>query len=245
MAVESESVKPISIYSGTYVSIMPFIVENYWLNDMLLTVDQIENPEISLQDISASKDANWRDLFCRYGYDYSWRTLIITSVQNEKSATSTSILDSSIGVLLYDGRHRLQTLRELQSDYNLQWLLVLILVVCITPNYGKSITHTEALKHRKLANNESFLVRRGVPFIASLKTLLKFAAMFEKEHGVSFSATQIVEIVGDIQVPELLTAVSFEIYNRYIRVVRFINERKENFRAPDILDVEEAVAFGG
>lgn len=90
---------------------------------------------------------------------------------------------------------------------------------------------TDALSLGNLAGKVTTIVRRNFSFVATVKLETRFSAAFKKEHGVSFLAGRMVDIVEDMFSSDFLSDKSPQTYKHYILVANVFHEHS------NILDI--------
>lgn len=76
---------------------------------------------------------------------------------------------------------------------------------------------------------------RNCSFVAVVKAVINFSTVFEKEHGISLLAAQMLVIVGAMVSSDFLTGTSSQTYQRNIWAVIFL------LRDPTILNIIEVI----
>lgn len=118
--------------------------------------------------------------------------------ESEGSPSPTPcVQDEAAPVVLQDGWHRLQAMRELQKEVHVFWVKALLRVRCVTRHDGRSITETEALKLSNLGNRITSNVRCDSSFVATVKSVTNLSASFCTKNVVSFLAAGTLKIVED------------------------------------------------
>lgn len=80
---------------------------------------------------------------------------------------------------------------------------------CVTQQNGCPIAETNPHKVSNLSNMVSSIVRRESSFVTLEKSVINFSVACEKEHGMSFLSTWMVDNVEDMVSSDLLTGNSF------------------------------------
>lgn len=109
----------------------------------------------------------------------------------------------------------------------------------VTPHDGCLIEETEPLNLSDLTNKMASIVRRDSSFVAVGKSVIKFSVSFEKEHNVSFLNARMVDIVEETFLSDFLTSKDPQIYQRYIRVGKFLCQRPMNFNTIEYIEGKE------
>lgn len=123
-------------------------------------------------------------------------------------------------MVLLDGRHRFQTPRDLQKTTNVAWFETLP-VRCLSRQDDRPIWETKALRLSNLANKVNRIVYLNLSFVSLVKSEMNCSAASVKEHGASFLAARLLDIVDGIVLFNVLTGDSRQIYKHYIRGVKF------------------------
>lgn len=173
----------------TALWVKKFDVADYRHEDLLLKIDQIDDLEIPLPDMSDPHLFSLAQSFPLYRFNHARVKLSVattattTCSEGRECALSatTPVFDESPRVILLHGRHRLQPLREHQQTRNLACIKASLLVQCATEQNSGPIAKTKALKLINHSNKVSSIVRLGSPFIVVVKSIMNISAAFEKE----------------------------------------------------------------
>lgn len=182
------------------------IVAEYHPEDLLLRVHRIDESEISLRDASDGHFFSFVQSFRAYGLENKREALFVTSTATAarsevcKGAPSRSprVFDKAASVVLLNGRHRIQALRDLRKAVDVALVEVHMLVRIVTRNDNCLTAEMGAFKLRNFADNATSIVCRDYLFIAIVETVISLNAAFKKEHGVSFLAVRMVDNFEDI-----------------------------------------------
>lgn len=168
--------------------------------------------------------------FYAYGFDHaraipSVTTTVAASYFEDSEGTPSAtrcVLDETAPVVLLDGRHRLQAMRELQKEVLVVWLEDTLLVRCVTRHDGCSIAETEALMLSSFANKMTSVGRCDSQFVKVVKYKRNLSAAFGIEHDVSFLSARMVKIVVDAVLSYFLPVNSSQTNQYYIWVAMFL-----------------------
>lgn len=116
----------------------------------------------------------------------------------------------------------------------------LLPVRCVARHYDRQVAKTKALKLSSLANRATSNICRDSSFVAIVRSIKNFSATFEREHGVSFPAARIVDIVEEMVSFNFLTGNGNQIYQRYILLANFVLQRPDMINNFEKIDEEEA-----
>lgn len=137
------------------------------------------------------------------------------------------------------GRHRLQVPCDLQKSKDATWFETALQVVYVTWQYSSTIAKSEELKLKSPGNKVPSIVRRNSSFVGIAKSVLNFSPAFDKEHGMSFLAARIVDIVDDMHLFDHLTDDSPHTYQVIIQVAKFLFQRPNIRNIIEEIDEEE------
>lgn len=130
------------------------------------------------------------------------------------------VLDESAFAVLLNWRHELQMLFDLQKAKNLARVKAVLLARYVTPQDGRPIVETKMLKLSNLANKLTSFAQYEFTFVVVVKSVIKFSAVFLKEHGAYSSSTWVVNSVDDTLSGGILTGNGRQTYQDYIGVPR-------------------------
>lgn len=128
-------------------------------------------------------------------------------------------------MVLLNGSHWLQALRDLQKSKDVALVEAFLLVRCVLLRDGLQLAKMETLKMQNVANNVTSIVHRDSSFVVVLKSVMTFSAAFEKEHGGTSFDTQIIDIVDNMIKSNFVTGNSRQTYQGYILVKKFLFQR--------------------
>lgn len=118
------------------------------------------------------------------------------------------ILNNSAKVMLLDGRHRWQAMRQLHVEGDLRWSQRHIEVRLIVREDMVAISEAEGIKLNKLPKIVTAILRRDCTFMDLIKKTLNFSIASEKEYNEKFTATCTMHIMKDKIGSEFLTEMS-------------------------------------
>lgn len=97
----------------------------------------------------------------------------------------------------------------------------------VTRYDGHPMPEIDALKQSSLANKVTNIVRRDSFFVAIVKSVINYSAVFEKEHGVSFVAARKLDIAEYMVLSDSLSGNRPKTYPRDIWVAKFYLQRSD------------------
>lgn len=253
-----------SVTTEMVVRVTKFDVDHYRHQGMLLWVNKIKDLEVLLCDIDNAHVLSLAQSFRAVGFENTRATLsvTITVMANRFETCEGAPWDSHhipVGatfVFLFNERHWLQALYDLQKAANIAWTEASLLVRCVVQYDGHPVVEKEALKLCGLANKLSSIIRRDSSFAAVVKSVTDLSTALEKEHDMFFLAAQMVDILDDMDLFNFLTGNSCQTCLRYIRVAKFFFQRNDMFniienigeketgvRAPGIPHIDNRILF--
>lgn len=145
-------------------------------------------------------------------------------------------------MILLDGKHWLQNLRDHQKAGDVARVEAHLLLRCITVHDGRPIEGTDVLMPRKLTNKVTSIIRRDSSFVAKVMSIMDLSSAFEKERGMSFF-DQMVDIVEGIVSAHFPIDIIPRTYQFYIQVAWIHLQRSDAFSIFEYVDVEETESW--
>lgn len=144
-----------------------------------------------------------------------------------KSASSSSpdVTDKAKCVALLDERHHLQALCDHQNAGDAAKVKARLLVRYFIRHDGCHIAHTKASKLSSLAFIVAGIVLRNCLFVAIMMYVLYFTVGSQKENGVSFVATKMIDSFDDMLVSNIPESNCPQTYYCYIQIAKFFQWR--------------------
>lgn len=234
--------------TGTPSRLTKFDVAHCHHQDLLFRVNQNEDTEISLLDISDAYAHFLARSIRAYGLKNARKTLFFTITATENrpeafegaSSGTTCFLDKDPIMVLLHEKNRRHVLCDLQKTRHLAPVEALLLVQCDTRQNSRPVAKTEAFKLIKLTNKVTSIVRCDSSFIAVIKSVVNFREAFKKKHGISFLAAWIADIVNDMLWSDFLTGNCRQTYRRYIQATKLLLQRLIILNIIKDIDGEEA-----
>lgn len=169
-----------------------------------------------------------RTSFCAYGFDNASETLFFKTASKASRygacecapSFTPCTLDKVVSVTLLDGRHRLQSPRELSKTGDVAWAEAPPIVLWVTRHDGSPNAETEVFNLSTLENEVSSIVPRDFPSVVVLKSVIDYSSAFNQKNCMSFLAARMVDIVENMVLSNFLTRNRSQTYQRYIRAAK-------------------------